>query len=260
MYPHLFNRPYLNTNGICVGIGLILCFAVGRHFAHVKGMDRSYVRALEWSAYAAIAMGFASAALFQAWYNYIEHPAAGFRITKSVTVLGGLIGGTGAFLIGYFAFVRPRFGPRIVEVGAVAALCISIAQACGRIGCFLGGCCYGKPTDSWLGVRFPNLDHAVLPTQLFEAAFLSLLFAVTYHLVMRRGFTQSFALYMLCYGMFRFFIEFIRDDPRGRLIDPLTPSQTISLLMIAGSVAVYFVMKKQLVIYRGNSKLTDKIF
>ncbi|MFO1484678.1 MAG: prolipoprotein diacylglyceryl transferase family protein [Verrucomicrobiaceae bacterium] len=259
MYPKLFNQPYLNTNGICIGIGLILCFAVGRHFVRVKKMNRDFARALERNAYFAIAFGFFSAAVFQAWYDYIEHPAAGFHITGSVTFLGGLIGGVATFLAGYFAFVRPKHGPRMVEVGAIAALCISIAQACGRVGCFFGGCCYGKPTSSWLGVRFPKLNHPAMPTQLFEAAFLFFLFAVMFHLV-KRGFTQSFALYMAAYGVFRFFIEFIRDDPRGRLIDPLSPSQTISLLMIAGAMPVYFVMKKQLSVYRGNSRLTNKIF
>jgi phosphatidylglycerol---prolipoprotein diacylglyceryl transferase len=260
MYPKLFNQPYLNTNGLCIGIGLIVCFAVFRHFARVKKMHHRFARALELNAYVAIALGLVSAAVFQAWYDYIEHPSAGFHITMSVTVLGGLIGGVAAFLAGYFSFVRPSHGPRMVEVGAVAALCISIAQAFGRLGCLFGGCCYGKPTSSWLGVRFPNLGHAALPTQFFEATFLFLLFAVMRHLVMRRGFTQSFALYMLAYGVFRFFIEFIRDDPRGRLVGSLSPSQTLSLLMVAGSVPVYFAMKKQLSIYRDNPKLTNKIF
>lgn len=259
MYPHLFDKTFLNTCGSCIAIGLILCFVVGRYYARVKGMNRDYARALERSAYVAIAFGFVSAAVFQAFYNYLENPSAGFHITKNVTFLGGLIGGIAMFLLLYLAVVRRKFGARLIEAGPVAPLCISIAQVFGRMGCFFGGCCYGKPTNGLLGVRFPNLGYKALPTQLFEAAFLLTLFVVLFYLVMKRNFKQSFALYMLCYGIFRFCIEYIRDDPRGALIGSLSPSQTISLLMIAGSVPVYYITAHLLKAYRANPRLTDKI-
>lgn len=258
MHPRLFNQPFLNTCGLCIGVGLILCFAVARHYAGVKKANFNYARFLERSSYVAIAFGFISAAVFQALYNYIEKPAAGFRITGSVTFLGGLIGGVAAFLGIYFAVVRKRFGPRLIEVMPVAPLCISIAQVFGRLGCFFGGCCYGIRTNSWLGLRFPNLGYKALPTQLFEAAFLLVLFAALYFLVMKRRFVQSCAFYMLSYGGFRFLIEFIRDDPRGALVGSLSPSQFWALLLIAGSLPVYFATEHILKAYHANNHLSDK--
>ena len=45
---------------------------------------------------------------------------------------------------------------------------------------------------------------------------------------------------MVVYGLFRFLIEFLRDDSRGELIVGISPSQFLSLLFIVGGVAVYF--------------------
>jgi len=244
MYPNLFGQRLLNTCGICIAIGLVLCFVVYRYYVQKKGIDRKFADFLEWNAYVAIAAGFFSAAFFQAVYNYIENPAAGFHITMQLTFLGGLIGGVSSFLIVYFAYGRKRFGPRLMEAYPIAPVCITISQVGGRIGCFFAGCCYGKPTDSWLGVRFPNLLYKAYPTQLFEAAFLLVLFLVLLYLVIQKNFKQTFVVYMIAYGSFRFCIEFLRDDPRGELVGTLSPSQTLSLLMIVGSVPVYFATRR----------------
>ena len=48
---------------------------------------------------------------------------------------------------------------------------IPLMYGIGKIGCFFAGCCYGIETNSWLGVKFPEMDHKVYPTQLFEALF-----------------------------------------------------------------------------------------
>lgn len=240
MYPKLFDQPYLNTFGLCFCIGIALCFAVIGHYAREKKVDPEFMRFLHLNGYLAIVVAFSSGVLLQATYDYIENPAAGFHITGAVTFFGGLIGGVGSFLTGYFACGRRKFGPRLIGIMPIVPAGVSIAQACGRIGCFFGGCCYGKPTDSCLGVHFPNLGYKALPTQLYEALFLLVLFAIIFHLAITRSFRQAPALYMISYGAFRFLIEFIRDDPRGRLIGPLSPAQTISLFLVAGSVAVYF--------------------
>ncbi len=259
MYPNLFNLPFLNTCGLAICVGLFLSTLVGRHYVRIKRIDPKFADFGEVNAYLAIGFGFVSAAFFQAIYNYIENPSAGFHITSDITFLGGLIGGVGAFLIGYFAYGRRKFGPRIVEFLPVAPLCITISQFGGRIGCFFAGCCYGKPTESCLGVHFPNLGYKAFPTQLFEAAFLLLLFSVLFHLAVRRNFKQTFVVYMVSYGAFRFLIEFIRDDPRGKLVGALSPSQTLSVLMVAGSVAVYFVTARLLRQYYANVQLRNKI-
>ena len=56
---------------------------------------------------------------------------------------------------------------------------LALGHAIGRVGCFAAGCCWGKPTTSWIGVHFSAkaseltgvpIDTALIPTQLIEAA------------------------------------------------------------------------------------------
>ena len=259
MYPKLFNIPFLNSYGLCVSIGLVLCFLVGRHYAKVKSMNREFAIFLEGNGYVAVVMGFVFGVLGQSLFIYLKDPSKGFHLTSSMTAITGLAGGAGVFIIGYFVYGRRRYGPRFIEVLPIAPACMVIAHACGRLGCFSAGCCYGQPTTSWLGLRFPHLDHAVVPTQLIEAGFLFLLFALLYHLAVRRDFKQTFVVYMVGYGLFRFCIEFIRGDERGALIGSLSPSQTLSLLLVAGSVGVYFLIARLVKDYETSTSLSNKI-
>ena len=98
----------------------------------------------------------------------------------------------------------------------------------GRIGCFLGGCCYGKVTTFKLGVAFPdnvkeNIFHygsKRYPTQLFEAIIL-LIILVTILFVKK----NKFKLYLILYSIARFFLEFLRGDDRGSVLINISPAQ-----------------------------------
>ena len=94
----------------------------------------------------------------------------GFHLNGGLTFIGGLIGGTLCFLTIYL-FFRKKYTTRLYRMTSILPCCILIAHAFGRIGCFFAGCCYGKETDSFLGVQFPQLSHPVYPTQLYEAVF-----------------------------------------------------------------------------------------
>ena len=259
MHPRLFDLHYLNTFGLCLSIGLVLCFAVFRHYVRVKSINRDFAIFLEGNGYLAILMGILFSVLGQALFIYIEDPSKGFRLTASMTVITGILGGVASFVVGYLVWGRRRYGPRLIEAFAIAPACITIAQAFGRLGCFFGGCCYGKPTDSWLGLNFPHLGHAVYPTQLFESAFMFLLFALLFYLAVYRSFQHTMVVYMLGYGVFRFLIEFIRGDERGALIGSLTPSQTQSLLLIVGSVGVYYLVEHLVKSYQADTSLSNKL-
>ena len=91
-------------------------------------------------------------------------------------------------------------------------------------------------------MQFPRLSQPVHPTQLYEAAFLFVLFAVTAYLVLKKDFKHNLSLYFIAYGVFRFFIEYLRDDARGELVGGITPSQFWSILMVVFGVAMIFVI------------------
>jgi len=133
----------------------------------------------------------------------------------------------------------------------VMAIVTCIVHCFGRIGCFMAGCCYGLPTDSWLGVVFTDpvcqakpLNTPIHPTQLYEATFILLLTIGLLILKKRKTFDgQVFLVYLMVYAFGRSIIEMFRGDlERGFVVkDILSNSQFISLLIVA--VAAWFYVK-----------------
>ena len=141
------------------------------------------------------------------------------------------------------------------QVCDCAAPGLALAQGLGRIGCFLAGCCWGTPTSSRLGVTFTSqvahdltgvpLGVKLHPTQLYEAA--AVLLAIPLLLWLRKTKTfqgEVFLAYMIYYAIARFFLEFVRDDPRGRYVYNLfSTSQLISLLILPFGLYLLFLLR-----------------
>ena len=228
--------------GLMIAVGLLACFAVLFHYGKKRQVEEKFIDFVFYNAIVAILVGFGSAALFQATYNYIENPSKGFNLKGGITFIGGLIGGIISFLVGYAIF-RKKFQTRLVDGISLYPCCIIIAHAFGRVGCFFAGCCHGVETDSFLGVHFPNVPGKVHPTQLYEAIFLFALFAICYLLFWKKNFKHNLSVYLIAYGIFRFLIEYLRGDDRGELLGAISPSQFWSLMMIVSGVAVYFLLE-----------------
>ena len=228
--------------GVMIAVGLLGTFITLFWLAKKKDIEQKFVDYLFYNGIVAIVLGFGAATVVQALYNYIDNPAEGFRLGSGMTFIGGLIGGVVTFMVSYFIF-RKRFNTRLYQVVSIVPPCILIAHAFGRIGCFFAGCCYGKPTDSFLGVKFPRLPHPVHPTQLYEAAFLFIMFGVCTYLVLKFNFKHNLSLYLISYGIFRFLIEYLRGDERGELVSFVSPSQFLSIFMVLGGIALIFLFR-----------------
>ncbi len=240
-YPLLFGKVYLY--GIMTALGLLSCFCVLYLYSRRIGVSTKLIDFAFYNGVASIAVGYAFAALWQAIYEFIENPENGFHF-GGITVVGGLIGGAGFFLLVYFAFYRRRSKERLIHILPVIPCCILVAHAFGRVGCFFAGCCHGMRTDSIFGVKFPRLPYPVLPTQLYEAIFLFLMFGVCTFLLLRYKYKLTLPLYMFTYGIFRFVIEFFRDDDRGALIPGISPTQFWCILIVLGAIPVYILLKR----------------
>ena len=196
------------------------------------------------------AAGFVFLVLSAAFFNSLFHSIAEGRLVMGgITWLGGVVGG-----FPFTVFLLSRFCPHArgeaLETFSLLIPGIALGHALGRVGCFLGGCCYGGVTDGPLGVSFPAGSPAaydypapdggslpVLPTQLIEAAFELLLFLGM--LLLYRRFSRYFlCVYCLGYGTFRFIIEFFRGDDRGATGFFLTPSQLLGVLLVLVGVAL----------------------
>lgn len=136
---------------------------------------------------------------------------------------GGLLAGALFLLFYKFAYKKMT-----LEMLWPLIPALSIGHGIGRIGCFLAGCCYGKPTDWFWGVFMH--DHYRHPTQLLEA--IGLLILGIYLFKSKTSKLLLIGRYFLFYGILRFGIESLRGDDIRGLWGALTPSQWISLLMI----------------------------
>jgi phosphatidylglycerol:prolipoprotein diacylglycerol transferase len=157
---------------------------------------------------------------------YIRNPLDVLNLTK-----GGLVW-YGALLSGLIAgtwFVRKN-NINFWQMGDLFAPYIAMAQAFGRIGCFLNGCCYGSqaPGGFILGVVFPNESVLRHPTQIYSSIVLLLIFVVLRFWQKKNPFKgQIFLGYLILYSIMRFLLEFLRgDNPKDYF--GFTVSQAIS--------------------------------
>ena len=235
----------LYTVFLCVGI--IAALLTFRIFSDRKKMYWKLQNFAVITGVVSIICGYGSAVLFQGLYNFLADTSKDFVLNSSTgaTFYGGLIGGAACFLLIYFGIGCFFFKDKIhiksfFDIANIAAASIAIAHAFGRLGCLMAGCCRGAQTDAWYGVYFVDEGIRAVPIQLFEAIFLFGLFGLFCCRILK-GRTCNLPLYMMIYGVWRFFVEFFRDDDRGAtIVSFLSPSQLIAILMIVGSIGLFF--------------------
>lgn len=183
----------------------------------------------------ALGVGFAGAIFFDALFKIKEN--GGFKLS-GITFYGGIITG-GAVLAVLLSIFKKNTRLSLIEWLNLLTLPLLVFHFFGRLGCFFGGCCYGKPTTGIFGVVFPdnasaNIFHngeKVYPTQLYEAIALALI-ALS---VLKSK--HAFTVYCFAYPTARFLIEFLRGDDRGGYLWIFSPAQVISIAVIFCTLA-----------------------
>ncbi|MEO0411154.1 MAG: prolipoprotein diacylglyceryl transferase [Pseudomonadota bacterium] len=197
---------------------------------------------LMWATLGTIIGGRLGSALFYNLESTLADPISIFMVWKGgMSFHGGLIGVTAGIIL--FA-LKNRLSPP--GVGDLAAATVPIGLFFGRIANFINGELYGHPADVPWAMVFPSdpLQVPRHPSQLYEAFLEGLvLFFILRWVYMQtlagrwHGFTAG--AFLVCYGAFRFLIEFVRkpDDHIGVLSTGLTMGQTLSLPMILIGIA-----------------------
>lgn len=150
-----------------------------------------------------------------------------------IVFYGGLIG----LLISYG--IMARISKQDLYIMDVLAVCIPLFHSIARIGCFFGGCCFGKENHSHIAINYTTtvFDEVTtayrIPTQLIEAAFNLILFLYLLHLLCSKEWKSKNILrrYLLIYSIGRFIIEFFRGDLVRGVIYGVSFSQLISVLI-----------------------------
>lgn len=260
MYPYdIF--PGFDLYTILLGVGVVGAFALFSFLTRKVKVPAKLTNFILVIGIFAVAIGYFCAVLLQAFYNWeaalLVDPNAKFEITANTgaTFYGGLIGGAGVlfgayFGVGHFIFKEKQHIKHFNDITSSIACSIIGAHGVGRIGCLMAGCCYGMETDSFIGIYMVELGKKVVPTQLFEALFLFALCAVLSILLLKKHLKNEIAIYAIVYGIWRFCIEYLRDDYRGEtVVSFLTPSQLVAVIMVLAGIAwylvYYFVIKKR---------------
>ena len=116
-----------------------------------EGVDRISQNRLMFVSLLSFAALALSALIFNSFFHSIKE---GRLVVGGITWLGGVIGVIPAAFLLIHKFVPKDKGNAISRFSQMMPGLV-VAHAFGRIGCFLGGCCYGEPTSSFLGVSFP---------------------------------------------------------------------------------------------------------
>jgi phosphatidylglycerol:prolipoprotein diacylglycerol transferase len=232
MYPVLFRIGDFEVTsfGVLVAVGaLVGVWVFGRELAR-SGLSEQAANA----AIVGVVGGFAGAKLLWTVEFAGEDSVANLLFSRGgFSWFGGFLGGVGS---GLWMLRRQRVP--LVPALAAATPALAIGHAIGRIGCFLVGDDYGRPSNLPWAVAFPDgrppTVVPVHPTQLYEAFALA---GAAWALIRwrRRGVSNGEVLgrYFVLAGSIRFVIEFIRVNLR--VLGPLTLAHLLALsLMIMG--------------------------
>ncbi len=228
--------------GIFVAAGVFLGSLILQKNAARRGYSPAFVsRIIFWTTIWGIIGGRLLHVIVQLPYYY-RHPFEILSIRNGGLAIEGAVIAAIIFLTVYSKIQRFN----LTEILDITALSVPMGQAIGRVGCFLNGCCYGKPTDFFLGVRFPHLPDRVHPTQLYYSiTYLLMFFAfrLMYNRRLKPG--TVFVTYILGFGLIRYTIDMLRGDLFPTALG-LYPTQIIGIaLFITGTVWLLFILGKK---------------
>lgn len=229
----------LHMYGIMIAIGYISAFLISEKRAKKQGLNSDVLYGIFWCAVFGGALGSKILYYTVNIRQVIANPSIIFNFRNGWVVYGGIIGGV------FASFLYCR----IKKVDFVAYLdlvlpAVAFAQGCGRIGCFFAGCCYGRETESVLGITYSHSNFApngvkLIPTQIYSSiGDFAIAFLLMAYARKKPAKGKVAAGYCVLYSVGRFIIEMFRNDYRGEY-GPLSTSQLISVFILAIGIGMY---------------------
>jgi len=170
------------------------------------------------------------------WDYYVANPGkiiGGDGLSIWGAVLGATIG------IWLFSLISKKFS--FSHMADVLSPGIILAQAIGRVGCTLNGCCYGNPTNLPWAIVYTNqntfgpIGIPVHPTQIYEIIYNLIVFGIL--LILRKRLKPDgslFLVYLTFYAVWRLGIDFIREGTP--FLFGLHQAQVVSIIVLAITV------------------------
>lgn len=177
-----------------------------------------------------------------------------------LTYYGGFLGAAGA---AWFLLRADKFP--FFKAADMAGMVVPVGLAFGRLGCLLGGCCFGSPLEGPLGLVFPPYSAAsaaqardgllggthlhslsVHPAQLYEAwgSFAIAVWLTLWLHGRKRYDGHVFVFFVVAYAALRFFLEYFRADDRGGLLI-FSTSQWVGVLLMGAALALHLRLSRK---------------
>jgi phosphatidylglycerol:prolipoprotein diacylglycerol transferase len=250
MYPILFKFGPVRifTYGFFLAVGFVIAIFLAGREAKRQGLPAGRFFDLCFYIILASLVGSRLLYVLTELPYFLANPLDIFVLWKGGLIFhGGLILG----LIVAFYYMHRHQMPWRTTFDSLA-VGMPVGQIFGRIGCFMAGCCYGKPSDLPWAVTFTDpetlcpIKEALHPSQLYEALLLVPVFAVLYWFRTRKRFQGQLLLTYFCLaGSVRFIVEFFRHpyDYRGPLLFggmPATQVFALGVSLISGLLLFWF--------------------
>lgn len=246
MWPVLFyiGKYPVHSYGLMLAVAVLVGLLVAEREAKRREIDPDFVLNLTIVLVIAGVIGSRIAYVLVEWPHFAANPWSVLRIWDGgLSYYGALAAGL-PFVFLLSRRVNLRFG----EVADLVAIGLSAGYPFARVGCFLNGCCYGKPTDLPWGVTFTVYDVPRHPTQLYSMVIGALIFFALWLLRKRKQYPGQIAIfYVLFYAVYRFIIDFWRVSPPAGAY--LTIGQVASI--VAAGIAV------SILVLRSSSRRTN---
>ena len=249
MFPKLIEYQNITvyTYAFCITIGTLLAVKYTKRQA-IKVLDINLSNSFFYVVFIAGFIGGKLFLFFEKPLYYIQNPL------KFINVFSGGFVFYGSFIcitITIIWYLKKHKIP-VLPMLDILAVTTTIVHSIGRIGCFFAGCCYGKKTDFFMGITFPDTESiAVHPTQLYEVFSILLIMILLFISKQNKKFNgQIFMFYIVLYAIARSFLETFRGDHRGFIInDFLSHSQFIALCLIGITFFIYIKLNKKISIH-----------
>ena len=252
MYPNLFSiGPFtIHTYGFFVALGFLTGLTITVRIGKSEGIDQQQVMDM---GFVMILSAIIGSRLFYVVMNisfFRYHLIDIFKVWQ-----GGLVfsGGLITVVLVMFWYVK-RHGLTLMKTCDLWAPGAAIGQAIGRIGCFMAGCCYGKPTDAKWGVVFTDphslapLNIPLHPTQLYSSISGFIIFLILMIIQAKKKFDgQVFLWLLILHSTARLFIERFRGDDRGFFLNTgMSDTQFLTIIILISSVVALIVIKSRM--------------
>lgn len=224
------------------GLMLVLAFITGSRLAAMEagrqGINPDLILNLVWTAFLCGIIGARIFYVVEHFRFYLKDPL------RIIMLQEGGLSWFGGLILGMFAAViyLKRKRERIYKILDLIVPFLALAQAIGRIGCLLNGCCFGWPSEH--GLYFPVHGQTLIPAQAYAVILLLVIFIVLRLLQVRphkEG--EIFFAYLFFYSSQRFLIEFLRAD-NPRVFSGLTLFQFLSIGIFFIALCKLFLISK----------------